>query len=178
MAKHLRKRVDPFEEEWRRIQEEMEEMIEDVFSLHRRDEEMARRHSPYVYGFSMKITPQGAPAFTRFGNAPMRAVRTPSGEQEFHVSREPLIDVIEGEKELTVIAELPGVGKENVHLNATETSLTIEAFFHQKKYHRKIELPCEIIPDTSRAIYNNGVLEIKFKRRTPQVKKGKQIEIR
>ena len=43
-------------------------------------------------------------------------------------------------------------------------------------YHEIVKLPCEVKPDTAKARYNNGVLEVVFKKKHPE-KKGKKIKI-
>ncbi|MBU1197330.1 Hsp20/alpha crystallin family protein [Candidatus Micrarchaeota archaeon] len=182
--KGLRERnSDSMQDEFKRIHSDMDRMVEDVFAMHAQNQALSRKHMPYIYGFSIKITPEGLPQVSRFGNTPplfarrKPPVRTKNETIEFQVSREPLIDIIEGDQDLVVIAELPGAGKEDIHLNASAHSLTIHAFFHQKQFHRKIELPCEIVSKSAKAKHNNGVLEITFKRKTRKKKTSKKVTI-
>ncbi|WP_456475857.1 Hsp20 family protein [Candidatus Pyrohabitans sp.] len=52
----------------------------------------------------------------------------------------------------------------------------IEAERDGKKYRRVVALDAEVDPDTAKARYNNGILEIKFKlKSTPR--KGSNIKI-
>jgi HSP20 family protein len=41
-----------------------------------------------------------------------------------------------------------------------------------RKYHKNLELPCEVKPDSSKASYKNGVLEVRI--RKAEVKKGEK----
>src|SRR5579875_2416198 len=67
--------------------------------------------------------------------------------------REPLVDVNETDNEVLVIAEMPGVDKSEIKLNATEDTLEIKA---EKKYYKLVELPVKVIPDKAKASYKNG----------------------
>jgi HSP20 family protein len=35
----------------------------------------------------------------------------------------------------------------------------------QRKYHKKMEFPCDVIPKTTKATYKNGILDIVIKRK-------------
>jgi len=59
-----------------------------------------------------------------------------------------------------VIAELPGVEKEDIDLRATETSLTISAESQHRKYYKELRLPTPVNPKSAKATYRNGVLEV------------------
>ncbi len=174
--KKTRKRPDPFEEEFLHMQEEMERMVNDVLTLHFRNEQQARKHSPYVYGFSMKVSPGGKPEIHEFGSA-MPPQKEWKGKEEIEVSREPMIDMIEGKEELTIIAELPGVQKEDIHINCTEESMVLHTPYHHKNYKKEIWFPCKIKSESAKAIYNNGVLEVKLRRMEPKHEHGKEIKI-
>ena len=46
-----------------------------------------------------------------------------------------------------------------------------------KKYHKTIEVPEDIDIESAKSNYNNGILEITFKRKEQQKSKGRQINI-
>jgi len=97
---------------------------------------------------------------------------------EFKEERKPFIDVIKGDKDVSVIIEMPGVEKEDIDIRASETHVEIRAERGDRKYHERIEFDCEVIPDQVKATYNNGVLEIVFKRKKPEEdKKLRKIEV-
>jgi len=77
--------------------------------------------------------------------------------------REPLIDLIKDNERIKVIAELPGVNKEDLRITANETSLTIESISGERRYHKRIDLPEPVDSSTGKSTYKNGILEISFK---------------
>ncbi|MFQ6124485.1 MAG: archaeal heat shock protein Hsp20 [Candidatus Heimdallarchaeota archaeon] len=118
---------------------------------------------PFVYGFKYSLGPEGQPQFEEFGN-----VRpSPRGAITFE-SREPLIDIIEGPNELKIIVELPGVRKEDIKLKTTDRMMQIKAGKGEYMYQKKLTLPYEVQPETAKAQYNNGVLEVTIKIRHPK----------
>jgi HSP20 family protein len=162
-----------FEEEFMRIQEEMMREIENAMSLPEELEKKgkAKPGQPFVYGFSIRVGPQGKPSFETFGNVKPK-LQGKEGE------REPLVDVIEGEKDLTVVVEVPGVSKEDIKLKTTEESLDVRVDTPQRKYSKQIALPCKVNPKSAKASYKNGVLEVKIERAEPKkAEKGTEVKV-
>jgi HSP20 family protein len=133
-----------------------------------------------VYGYSMTVGPDGKPRVREFGNVKPSFARgsfsatTPMISSE----REPLADITTTHKEVKVVVEVPGVSKENIKVNAYDSSVevsTIEAA--QRKYHEVIEIPPEADIETAKSNYNNGILEIMFKKKQQSNPKGKEIKI-
>jgi HSP20 family protein len=123
----------------------------------------------------MRVGPDGKPHVEKFGNVSQMGYERPGEKSD---EREPLTDVIEGKEDVKVIAELPGVEKKDIDLEAGEDSLLIKVDTAQRKYHKELELPCRILPDTTKANYNNGVLEVSIKRAEPKKdRKARQIKI-
>lgn len=102
--------------------------------------------------------------------------------------KEPLIDVCETDEEITVFADIPGVEKENIKLNATEDSLEIKAEkkeeevkkveyeLRERKYlgfYRLINLPTKVDASKAKATYRNGVLEV----RLPKIEAAKRVDV-
>lgn len=124
---------------------------------------------PLVYGFSMSIGPDGKPQIREFGNI------EPTEEKiSVKSAREPLVDVIEREKEIDILAELPGVEKEDINVEAHEDSLTISV---PNEFYKEIKLPSEIDPYKVKAKYKNGVLTVTLTKKKPS-KPGKKVEIK
>ncbi|MFH1774687.1 MAG: Hsp20/alpha crystallin family protein, partial [Methanobacteriota archaeon] len=95
-------------------------------------------------------------------------------------AREPFTDVIVDEKnsEVIVTAEIPGVAKEDIRINAAEDSIEIRAETRDKKYHKNLPLAVEINPNSTNAKYNNGILEIKARlQKASLLRKGVDIKI-
>jgi HSP20 family protein len=77
---------------------------------------------------------------------------------------EPLIDVLEEENEITVVTELVGFNKENVQIHVKNQRLTMSAETRDRKYHKSLNLPKRVIPETMNTSYKNGVLQIVMKK--------------
>ncbi|WP_269850959.1 archaeal heat shock protein Hsp20 [Methanosarcina horonobensis] len=111
----------------------------------------------------MTQRPGEEPEIREFGNIPMFE-QTETGEKRYLDIRKPLIDVLESEEAVHVIAEMPGIEKENIQLNATDLILDIETLDGNPKYSERVELPVKVDPQSAKATYKNGILEVTFKR--------------
>ena len=135
-----------------------------------------REYGPFVYGYSVKIGPDGKPIIREFGNMKPGI----SGEGKPHLDlqdqREPLVDIMEEEDRIKVLTELPGVEKDEIKLYATPKTLTISVDTPKKKYFKELELPSEVDEMSARSIYKNGVLETILNKKK-QSRAGKQITI-
>ena len=79
-----------------------------------------------------------------------------------------LIDVLEDDDEITVVAEFAGFSKENLRINVKNQRLTLFATASDRKYRKSLNLPKRVIPDTACTTYKNGVLEIRLKKALEQ----------
>jgi len=68
------------------------------------------------------------------------------------------------------------VERSEIDLEGTENSLTISVNNPDRRYYKELELPAEVDPNSSKATYKNGVLEVILSRKKP-VRKGKAISI-
>lgn len=143
-------------DEFDRLEKMMDEMMRKTFEVPSKER---RTYRPYVYGFSMSVGPNGKPVIREFGNV-QRSRVGPQVREE----REPLVDVMEEEKDVVIVAELPGVEKENINLHATESHLTISVDTPKRKYHKELRLPTKVDSKSARASYKNGVLEVRLKK--------------
>lgn len=139
-----------------------------------------RQYGPFVYGYSMSMGPDGKPVIQEFGNVkPSKRPGAFGLEQpalEPKDSREPLVDVINESEQVRVVAELPGVEKPDIKTTISENKLTISVDSTARKYYKEIDLPSTVDPDTSKASYNNGVLEIVLRKVKPKPR-GREIRI-
>ena len=137
------------------------------------DGSTAREFGPFVYGYSLKIGPDGKPEINQFGNLkPSR--RGPQVKEE----REPLVDILETDGEIHVVAELPGVDKKDIKLHGTEESLTISVDIPQRRYYKEVALPAKVKVNEAKTGYKNGVLEVTFPKADGEKKpKGEPINI-
>lgn len=142
----------------------LEEMIEDLIKGMRLPSTMEKR-GPFVWGFSVTVGPDKKPMVREFGNVEpsMRGAMV-------REDREPLVEVIDEKDKVVIVAEMPGVEKKDIQLKATEDSVTISAETPERKYHKKVDLYTRVRPQSSKAMYKNGVLEVEFEK----VEKGEE----
>ncbi len=127
---------------------------------------------PIVYGFNVTTGQDGKPVMREFGN-----VRSGTKGTEVSDKREPLVDVIEREEDVTVIAELPGVEKHNIKLNVGEETLTISAESGEQRYFKKVKLPAAVRSEGSKAHYKNGVLEVVMRKKAKSKPAGTELKV-
>jgi HSP20 family protein len=137
--------------------------------------ETVREVGPIVYGYSMTIGPDGKPKVREFGNLKSSRRFGGMGRPEISGEIEPLVDVTTTNKEVKVVVEMPGISKDNIRINVYDGSLEVKSEDPQRKYHRRIEIPAETDIETAKSSYNNGILEITFKKK--EQTKGKTIKI-
>ncbi len=97
-------------------------------------------------------------------------MRTPMISSE----REPLSDVSITDKEVKVVIEMPGVPKHKIKLNAYQDKVEITSQDPERNYHEIVEIPPQTNIETIRSSYNNGILEIVFKKKDEKGSKGKK----
>jgi len=160
---------DPFFGEIDDVFREMEKMMDDelkdftekvpkeyVKERKLPDGSTVKELGPFVYGYSMKIGPDGKPEIQEFGNIKKGLKGTPQVKEE----REPLVDTVETENDVHVVVELPGVEKSDIKLHGTEDSITISVDTPHYKYFKEVELPVKVKVKEANSSYKNGVLEV------------------
>jgi len=147
--------------EFKRIEKMMDEMMRRSFRRPFKPSKEKNRFfgRPHVYGFILSTGPDGKPRIREFGNL-QRSRFGPRVRRE----REPLVDILEENEEIVVVAELPGVEKENINLHTSRWELIISVNTTKRKYHKKLFLPKEVDPRSARASYKNGVLQVRLKK--------------
>jgi HSP20 family protein len=113
-----------------------------------------------VYGFSVKIGLGGE----EFKLEPFGNIRRDdkSGQAVVHEVREPIVDVFEEKDHTLIVAEMPGISKEDLQLDVSGDLLTIYAEKGEKKYRKEILLPMSYPKEKVFVSCNNGILEIKL----------------
>jgi HSP20 family protein len=140
---------------------------------------------PFVYGFSVRIGPDGKPIINKFGDikpitpATDEEAGDAAPEQEVQaIVRRPVADVINEDKEVVVVVELPGVDKNAIKLDATDYSIEISADAQgDRKYQTRLDLPSKINPDHAKARYTNGILEVRLQKAGEKERKTSSIPI-
>jgi HSP20 family protein len=93
---------------------------------------------------------------------------------------DPIIDISEGRKDITVKAEIPGIEAKDFDISIDGRLLTIkgekkqeqrkkeETYYRVERsygyFNRTIELPAEVNPDKVDATYKRGILKIKLRK--------------
>jgi HSP20 family protein len=120
-----------------------------------------------------------------------RAQQTPpDGERFGEAALTPLVDVIEDASGITLFADLPGVTKENLHLQIEAGTLTISAALNLAlpqglrsthaevelgRFQRTFTLSQELDPEKVSAEFNDGVLRLSIPK--AEHAKPRRIEI-
>ena len=114
-----------------------------------------------VYGFSFRTGLRGEDDQIRvepFGN--IRKDKE-TGEAVVQEISEPLVDVFEDEDSTTLVAEMPGVGQEDISIDVRDDILTIQAEKGEKKYRKEILLRHRTTKEGLEVACNNGVVTIR-----------------
>ncbi len=126
---------------------------------------------PVCYGYTMTIGPEGKPVVKEYGN-----VRPELPMSEIRVRLvDTLVDVIE--KIVKLIAEMPGVEKNDVKIVVDGKIVNIDVENGEKKYHVKVPIKQKVDENSVKASYKNGILEIVFKQLAEEKPKGKTVEV-
>lgn len=140
--------------------EDIERRMNRVFDQHRNDMR--------TYGYVSYRGPDGVTHTREFGN-PGLSLDAAKGDQFFaDASREG--DIVR------IVADIPGAAKEDIDLTCTDNSVTISADVRGRRLSRTLALPCDIVPDSAKADFNNGVLEVTADARE-EPREGHRIEI-
>ncbi len=117
-----------------------------------------------IYGFSVKMGIGGQPTVEQFGNIR----KTDKGSVEVAEVREPIVDVFDEGDHLLVIAELPGMEENEIHLDVKGDILSLKAEGKDRKYSKEVLLPSEVETESMETQYKSGIMEIKFTKKTAE----------
>jgi Molecular chaperone (small heat shock protein) len=136
--------------------------------MHRRMERMMDgfTSNAKTYGFTVHVGPDGIPHMHEFGDD------VPASDN----IREPLTDVSVENDVVRIVVELPGVQKEDIHLDCAETSVTVSVDTESRKFRKTVPLKTNIDVDSAKAEYNNGILEVTVNSKS-KAPEGKRIDI-
>lgn len=145
--------------------EDVTDMIENILDAIESDlGELSGK--PKIYGFSITHRSGEEPVVHEFGSGPNDDMDDlPEGSCMGISESEPLVDIIETDDDVHFMAELPCVEKEDIKLSAKEMTLHISASRGDWSYVRTFDLSVPVYPESAKATFNNGVLEVIFKRR-------------
>lgn len=134
--------------------EDFNRKMDDMFE----DFENIKDPNVKTYGYTMYRGPDGVAHVKEFGN--------PSGTVGLLTNdpvREPFTDVRKEGDIVRIVAELPGADKKDIVLEATRDSISICVDTPDKRYKKNVAFPCEVDPESAKAEYNNGILQVIFK---------------
>ena len=77
---------------------------------------------------------------------------------------EPLTDVFEEKDEVVIVTEFAGFQRETMRIDVKNQRLILSAEALDRKYHKSLNLPKRVIPNTLHTTYKNGVLEIRLEK--------------
>lgn len=75
------------------------------------------------------------------------------------------MDVFDEGECLMVIAELPGVAEDDIHLEVKDDILDLSAEAKKTKYSKEILLLSSVDAESMESSYKNGILEIELRKR-------------
>jgi HSP20 family protein len=165
---------EDFNNQFEAIQRMFEEIIktftdkspEDLFGPDAQEqfEEILRelQKNPMVWGFSAAIGPDGRIKLNPFGN--LNPQDAPPVVQE---QREPLIEVMDQDEVIIIIAEIPGVKEEDIQLDISNNQVTINIDAPNRKYAKTIDLPATVNHEVAEVHYANGILEVQIPKKSP-----------
>ncbi|HDD05134.1 MAG TPA: Hsp20/alpha crystallin family protein [Candidatus Aenigmarchaeota archaeon] len=108
--------------------------------------------------------------------------------------REPLTDFVDAGDSIIIRMEIPGVSKKDISINLTEDTLEVsaqrkktkevvkEGYYKKEMSHKGFMtvriLPVKVIPETAKAHYEDGILEIQVKKaEAEKKKKGVKVKV-
>lgn len=159
-----------WDDDFENMFEEMEEMMRELFERAEKGE--LEQGKPIVYGWSMRIGPDGKVVVDEFGNTGRKK------QGELTDEREPITDVINEKENIVVICELPGVNKEDIKLSVNEKSVSIKVDTAERKYSKNIRLPATVDIKNVEAHYKNGVLEVRLKKIKEDEGESREVRIK
>lgn len=106
----------------------------------------------------------------------------------------PKLNVTEGEKEVSVSAELPGMDEKDMEVKLSRGLLTIRGekkmekedkgknYYYREQssgsFHREVALPAGLNEDKAQAVFTKGVLTVSIPKQVRAVAEGKKIPIK
>jgi HSP20 family protein len=167
MSEDMRKNLRDMLDELDRYFEDFENDVQDAIRDRLAGTKLIAK--PFVAGFQMRIGPEGKPSIQFFGDNP----------QQGDGARSPLTEQIVDEKTgtLRLVMDMPGVEKSDIQVTATEDSASVKAERGPRKYGAQVAFRVKVDPDTGKAEFKNGVLEISFSLRDKANKAYRRVNV-
>jgi len=107
--------------------------------------------------------------------------------------RMPAVDVYDEKDDVVIKAEIPGLSKEDISVQVTDSTLTIKGEKKREEevkgddyyrcersfgaFTRAVALPCDVKPDQVKASCKNGVLEVRMPKTEEAKKKAITVKV-
>ena len=146
-----------------------DEFEKDVQEMMRGSMSSMEDSKPFMAGFSFKLGPEGRPSFQVFGDSltGKDGYRSPLTEQ--------FLDTKDGR--LNLVLDMPGVEKNQIRIDTTDESAIVTAENETRRYRAEVGLKARVNPETAKAEYRNGVLDISFSLKDKDNKGFKRVDI-
>ena len=130
---------------------------------------------PLVWGYHIETGRDGVPRLRTFGNAGQAKAQLQEGWREPFTT-----SFVDEEKDLLrITAEMPGVKKDQVEVEALLDRVLLTATGESWKYRKELPFSgIKLDPDSAEATYHNGILEVTVKLAQPVKPRGKQVKVR
>lgn len=159
-----RNRDNPFEKMFEQMNQAMQNMHQEM----QRMMQDVQENGADFKGYTVTKLPGQEPRVTSFGDTEGDTFHEPAATPEStHV------DVMDEDDEIHVVADMPGVEKEDIELTVEGSTLNIRASSGDRSYDERVDLGASVDPDTAEATYNNGVVQVTLEK----TDEGKNIEI-
>ncbi len=113
-----------------------------------------------VYGFNVKVgLGDDGVRVEPFGNV---GKKEEFGESSVCEIREPLVDIFEEDDHTLIVAEMPGVGADDISFALAGDILAISGKKGDKRYGKEIKLSKEYSKEQMQHSCNNGILRVKL----------------
>lgn len=171
-----------FDDLFRQVEREMADVERRIDRLRQQTAEggASNREGPFVYGWTVQVGPDGEPRVQRWGNVEDVADPADAGEADDGGWREPFVTATldEDEEAVRFTAEMPGVEKEDIHVETTEESVLIEAEGAERRYRTEVPVDRRLDPETAEANYNNGILEVHVGLHDAETSEGTRVPVK
>ncbi|MHA1649725.1 MAG: Hsp20/alpha crystallin family protein [Candidatus Helarchaeota archaeon] len=138
----------------------IEKIINQFFKQFNFPDENNFSGGPIVWGFSMTIGPDKKPIIKQ-----IRRFNSKRKQKVVEEKRDAMVDVIENDKEIIVIAEISGVKESDIKLKPNKNSLKILVDTDTQKYFNEVSFQSQIEPQSIKFHYSNGILEVTLKKK-------------
>jgi HSP20 family protein len=116
-----------------------------------------------VYGINVR-TAMGDSGQTELKVEPFGNIHNTADRHLGEDVREPLVDIHEEDDHVLVLAELPGVAKENVVVKVAGDRLELSAERGKTTYSKRVDLPKNCSAERMSWECSNGILQVRFER--------------